>query len=614
MGKSPGKWIKTLLLGKKSSKSNAVKGKEKNSNQKETLVAARASEADVPPIPPVISHPTPITTEGNERRLEIENKEATNVQNDGGMSLQQETYSRGSTPEDVPSDPEKERKEKAAIMAQAAFRGYLARRAFKALKGIIRLQALIRGHLVRRQAVSTLCCVLGIVKLQALARGGIVRNSDVGQEVNKKCSLVKLQDGKRTDVEGVNIFIQEAKLSGNPFVRKLVSSSPTVMSLRLYYDPEEPNSIPNWLERWSSSRFWKPVPQPKKIPHSKAQKKLGNGHIVEAESGRPKRSVRRVPAANVDHASVHVASEIEKPKRTFRKVSTHQADTVQENPANEFEKVKRNLRKVHNPVLEHPVQTEVEAEKPKSSLEKVSGLSADHALGQNTGNSAEKVKKETTATAPKASTAVKNEPTHSKSPNVSTAVKNEPTATQSKSPNVADSEPTLISSKSPDAETIEEALEVSKVAELSLGEQTVVEPKPFVENGKDENTPIRNGDLSQKEDPASNQNSKSGRKSSVLAKQERAENGLQNSPTIPSYMAATESAKAKLRAQGSPRFSQDSVEKTSATRRHSLPSSTHNKISSESPRTQRAVHGSGKGSNKSEKSMLSSRDGNGMQC
>lgn len=64
-----------------------------------------------------------------------------------------------------------------------------ARRAFRALKGIIRLQALIRGHLVRRQAVATLGSMLGIVKFQALVRGRRVRHSDVGLEVQKKCSL-----------------------------------------------------------------------------------------------------------------------------------------------------------------------------------------------------------------------------------------------------------------------------------------------------------------------------------------------------------------------------------------------------------------------------------------
>lgn len=68
-----------------------------------------------------------------------------------------------------------------------------ARRAFWALKGIIRLQALIRGHLVRRQAVATLCCVMGIVRLQALARGREIRSSDFGVEVRRNCRLHLLQ-------------------------------------------------------------------------------------------------------------------------------------------------------------------------------------------------------------------------------------------------------------------------------------------------------------------------------------------------------------------------------------------------------------------------------------
>lgn len=65
-----------------------------------------------------------------------------------------------------------------------------ARRAFRALKGIIRLQALIRGHLVRRQAVATLHCMKGIVKLQAHVRGRRARLSVCGLEVEKKCCLV----------------------------------------------------------------------------------------------------------------------------------------------------------------------------------------------------------------------------------------------------------------------------------------------------------------------------------------------------------------------------------------------------------------------------------------
>lgn len=64
-----------------------------------------------------------------------------------------------------------------------------ARRAFRALKGIIRLQALIRGHLVRRQAVATLRCMRSIVKFQALARGRRVRLSNTEVQQLKKCRL-----------------------------------------------------------------------------------------------------------------------------------------------------------------------------------------------------------------------------------------------------------------------------------------------------------------------------------------------------------------------------------------------------------------------------------------
>lgn len=61
-----------------------------------------------------------------------------------------------------------------------------ARRAFWALKGIIRLQAVIRGHLVRRQAVATLHCMRAIVEFQAVVRGQIVRLSGSFPQILQK--------------------------------------------------------------------------------------------------------------------------------------------------------------------------------------------------------------------------------------------------------------------------------------------------------------------------------------------------------------------------------------------------------------------------------------------
>ncbi|PIA27923.1 hypothetical protein AQUCO_07400039v1 [Aquilegia coerulea] len=669
MGKSPAKWIKTILLGKKASKSSSSKGKQasKTNTEKEAWVAAKEPTADFPVDPPLVSEPITGANDREAGNVVIEQVKASDFPRDEGGILDEnhDADKQGTT-----DDLEKLRKEHAAIKAQAAFRGYLARRAFRALKGIIRLQALVRGHLARRQAIATLRCLQGIIKFQTLVRGRKAKLSDAGLDVHKKSSLKRPMDASRSVSSEVSTSIQIVKLSENAFVFKLFRSSTSMVPLRVQYGLEEPNSAWNWLERWTLSRLCEPVPQLKKINGSKSQLRQDQGRSkrtirrapaanvdngvanATSETEKPKRNLRKgasnpadlsqehspaanvdngvanstsetekpkrnlrkgannpadliqehTPAANVDNAVANSTSETEKPKRNLRKGPSNPADPIQENPQNELEKVKRSLRKVSNSIVESNERLEVEIDKPKRSFRKASNPQASDSPEKISCDSAEKVTK-----------GIVVETDNSKS-----------------SPREASCSPRACIPDTITCDSAEKKMTENVVEIVSKEPDVVVSPIPLVSNGsvdvlqndlppldlqplenvaKDESILVMNGGEISKEDQTNNDNQKtSQRRTSFSAKQENPENGLQNSPTLPSYMAATESAKAKLRGQGSPRIGQDVAEKNGFTRRLSLPSPTNGKLTSLSPRTQRLVQTNGKGGIKNDKSLLSSRD------
>jgi hypothetical protein len=64
-----------------------------------------------------------------------------------------------------------------------------ARKALSALKGLVKLQALVRGHLVRKQATAALRCMQALVTVQARALAQRIRMVDEANPVNQRQSI-----------------------------------------------------------------------------------------------------------------------------------------------------------------------------------------------------------------------------------------------------------------------------------------------------------------------------------------------------------------------------------------------------------------------------------------
>ncbi|XP_071690588.1 protein IQ-DOMAIN 2-like [Rutidosis leptorrhynchoides] len=259
MGKK-GSWISSIkkALSPNSKKSQKSKKKGLEDERPPVTITEPVSRYSppppLPPPPPEVVKPIEVEDEVNDRDYPVAAEPAATTTQTGAESTQ---YS-GKSMEEI-----------ASIRIQTAFRGHLARRALRALRGLVRLKTLVEGPGATRQTENTLKCMQNVSRVQSQINARRIRMSEENQTLQRQILQKQAKELESLQmVEEWNDSLQSKEQIEAKLLRKYEATmkreramaysfshqQPWKKSSRttnlLFMDPANPQWGWSWLERY----------------------------------------------------------------------------------------------------------------------------------------------------------------------------------------------------------------------------------------------------------------------------------------------------------------------------------------------------------------------------